>query len=309
MNFRYARHTNTLDPLVAFYTQVIGLEVLGTFTNHQAYDGVFLGLQNTDWHIEFTCSTEKVKYAPDPDDLLVFYVNTQEEINIIQKDAIAFGSEVAVSKNPYWHKNGIEINDPDGFGVVISIKQIPLTAKDDMTKLALSNNIQTWDSLVQHIKHLPYGRNANRKKLDLVLNEGKGTCSSKHALLKLLADQNNICGVKLILGSYKMTEKNTPCIGNILSENGFSYLPEAHCYLKINGKRLDVTHKNSSFSSIKNDIIEEIEIDPSQVDSFKVNYHKNFLENWSAENHPHISFDKIWSIRECCIEVLTKTLT
>ncbi|MFT6845971.1 MAG: hypothetical protein ACJAUV_002171 [Flavobacteriales bacterium] len=89
MTFRYARHTNELDPLVRFYTQVIGLEVLGSFTNHNAYDGIFLGLPKSDWHIEFTCSPEKVNHTPNSDDLLVFYVNTQEEINTLFVPVIA----------------------------------------------------------------------------------------------------------------------------------------------------------------------------------------------------------------------------
>ncbi len=43
MKFRYARHTDDIKPLINFYTQVIGLEVIGSFENHANYDGVFLG--------------------------------------------------------------------------------------------------------------------------------------------------------------------------------------------------------------------------------------------------------------------------
>ena len=35
MNFRYARHTNNLEPLIEFYTEIVGLEKLGEFKNEQ----------------------------------------------------------------------------------------------------------------------------------------------------------------------------------------------------------------------------------------------------------------------------------
>ena len=41
MKFRYARHTNNLDTLIDFYQNVIGLEKLGGFKDHNGYDGVF----------------------------------------------------------------------------------------------------------------------------------------------------------------------------------------------------------------------------------------------------------------------------
>ncbi len=62
MNFRYARHTNNLKPLIEFYTKVIGLEIIGNFENHDKYNGVFLGKQDLDWHLEFTESDEKVNH-------------------------------------------------------------------------------------------------------------------------------------------------------------------------------------------------------------------------------------------------------
>ncbi len=75
MKFRYARHTNNLKSITSFYTNIIGLEVLGSFENHSEYNGVFLGLSNQDWHIEFTQSDEKAAHHPDEDDLLVFYLS------------------------------------------------------------------------------------------------------------------------------------------------------------------------------------------------------------------------------------------
>ena len=123
MKFRYARHTNAIKPLVDFYTQIIGLEILGKFEKHSNYNGVFLGLKNLDWHLEFTESNEKVNHFPDEDDLIVFYINSKEELNSIIKNAKKLGFFTSKPKNPYWQENGIEIKDPDNFNVILTVKQ------------------------------------------------------------------------------------------------------------------------------------------------------------------------------------------
>lgn len=162
-----------------------------------------------------------------------------------------------------------------------------------------------FDALLEKVKHIPYGRNSNRTDFSLVLSENKGTCSSKHALLKDFADKNNISNVDLIIGIYKMNENNTK-IGSILSEHGIEYIPEAHCYLKINGKVVDATNPFSNFNNIKDSLLEEITIEPNQVGDFKVDYHKKFLKEWIFKNNINFSFEEIWEIREQCINNLSK---
>ena len=181
-----------------------------------------------------------------------------------------------------------------------------LTSKDKLTELAKSEGIETWNELTEFIKNLPYGRNKNRTDFGLVLSEKKGTCSSKHALLKSIADLNNVPNIDLVIGIYRMTELNTPKIGKELTKNLIGFIPEAHCYLKINGKRTDLTTKKSEFKKIEKDIIEETEIRPEQVSEFKVDYHKKFIESWLKETESEFEFDRIWQIREKCITNLTE---
>lgn len=181
-----------------------------------------------------------------------------------------------------------------------------LTSKDKLTELAKSKGIETWNELTEFIKNLPYGRNKNRTDFGLVLSEQKGTCSSKHALLKSIANLNNVPNIELIIGIYRMTELNTPKIGTELTYNSIEFIPEAHCYLKINGKRVDLTTKKSEFKKIEKDIIQEKEIEPEQVAEFKVAYHKKFIESWLKESDSEFEFDQIWQIREKCIENLTE---
>ncbi|MDR2205609.1 MAG: hypothetical protein LBE36_05585 [Flavobacteriaceae bacterium] len=185
------------------------------------------------------------------------------------------------------------------------IKKLAFNSNDELTALVKNKAIKNWSELIEFIRNLPYGRNLNREDFSLVITENKGTCSSKHAFLKKIADRNNFDNVKLILGIYKMNHRNTPKIGNILLDNGLEYIPEAHCYLKLNNKRIDITNKNSDIENLLKDIIEEIEIEPEQVNIFKTEYHRKHLKKWKQQENIKLSFNELWTIREKCIENLT----
>ena len=182
---------------------------------------------------------------------------------------------------------------------------MPLLSNDDLTLHLKKKGITTWNALTIYIKLLPYGRTANRTDLSLVLTEQKGTCSSKHAFLKQIADLNNLPNITLILGMYKMNSKNTPKIGNVLIENNIDFIPEAHCYLSVNGKRLDFTSRNSDFNRLKNDILLERDIEPFQVSEFKVDFHKAYIQTWIETDNIPYNFDEIWKLREACISTMS----
>ena len=123
MTFRYSRHTSDLQRIVKFYTEIVGLERLGGFENHDDYDGLFLRLPGQSWHLEFTSSKSKPNNKFDDDDILVFYLNSETELlgvgSRIEKGKILLEEP----KNPYWNKNGIMISDPDGFKIIFTVKQ------------------------------------------------------------------------------------------------------------------------------------------------------------------------------------------
>ncbi len=181
-----------------------------------------------------------------------------------------------------------------------------LTSNDPLTKLAKAKGVSSWNELTAYVSKLPYGRNKNRVDLSLVLTEEKGTCSSKHALLKKLADLNEVLGVRLILGIYKMTQTNTPDIGDELARHSIEYVPEAHCYLEIDGEKMDFTTHQSDFDRIRMAIVDEIEIAPEQVGVFKIEYHQHYIRKWLADTESQFTFDQFWSIREQCIENLSQ---
>jgi len=180
-----------------------------------------------------------------------------------------------------------------------------LNSSDSLTQLIREMGINNWEELCCFVQQLPYGRNANRSDFSLVLTERKGTCSSKHAFLKKVADLNRLPNIQLVIGLYRMSESNTLNIGSALQENGLTYLPEAHCYLNIEGKRVDWTNETADFSKIEADILEEIPIEAEQVGAYKVAYHQDYLKKWLLESRLPFDFNTIWVIRETCIENLS----
>ncbi len=120
MILRVARHTDNLARLTEFYCKVLNLEKLGSFENHDGYDGVFIGKPKLGWHLEFTCSSTKANHHFDEDNILVFYPSTQKEYHQLIENIDNYGIEKVEPLNPYWRKNGLMVLDPDGYKIIIS---------------------------------------------------------------------------------------------------------------------------------------------------------------------------------------------
>lgn len=119
MKFRKARHTHKLQEIKEFYMEIIGLEDLGGFEDHDGYEGIFLGFRGSDWHLEFTSSGTPAAHEFDEDDLFVFYTEYKSQFESIQDAIIKHHIPTLLAKNPYWNEKGILIRDPDNFNVVI----------------------------------------------------------------------------------------------------------------------------------------------------------------------------------------------
>jgi hypothetical protein len=183
-----------------------------------------------------------------------------------------------------------------------------IKASGTISTCFLSRNIGTFSLAASYIKQLPYQRNKNKEDLTTVFTDSHGTCSTKHAVLKQLATENNRDELQLILGIFKMNAINTPKISGILQEYAIRYIPEAHNYLKFEGHLLDYTFPNSAVATFKQEILEEHIIQPHQITDFKTAYHRAYLEKWLGRNFIPYSLDEIWSIRELCIQQLSKKI-
>ncbi|WGD34403.1 hypothetical protein [Olleya sp. YS] len=174
------------------------------------------------------------------------------------------------------------------------------------SKAFVDLEISTFQSALHYIHQLPYGRNTDRSDYNLVLKEQIGTCSTKHALLKQLAIDNKQDNVKLYLSIYKMNGLNTSGIASVLQQYNLDYIPEAHTYLKIEDRIVDVTRTDSSSHSFTDSILHEEVILPYQIGKYKINYHQNYLKHWLKSVKITYTLEEIWTIREACINALNQ---
>ncbi len=187
----------------------------------------------------------------------------------------------------------------------MNIPSFNINANKTLSILCQKNNIHEFNDLCHHVENIKYTRISNAHNLSLILEENCGTCSTKHAFLKQVALENNKNEIQLIVGIFKMNKFNTPAIKFILEKYNINYIPEAHCYLKINEIRFDFTKPEININDFKKDLLIEKEINPNQVGEWKSNYQKKFISNWLIEN-PSISYNlkEVWEIRELCIQAL-----
>ncbi|WP_299116625.1 hypothetical protein [uncultured Winogradskyella sp.] len=179
-----------------------------------------------------------------------------------------------------------------------------LSKDKTLSKLVIDLGITSFIDLYKHVHQLPYGRNSNRSDLELVIKEKMGTCSSKHAFLKQVAIENDFDKLSLWIGIYKMNAKNTKGINSVLDEYNLDYIPEAHCYLKYNNKRYDITFPESTSLKFEDSLLIEEEIVPEQIGIYKVKMHQEYLKKWVETSNIPYSFGDIWQIRENCILAL-----
>ena len=120
VQFRIARPTNKMDEIINFYGEGIGLQIIGSFENHEGYTGVMFGLPCKDYHLEFTAHKNGSPCpAPTKDNLLVFYIPDAKQIEDIANRLKAMNYLPTEPENPYWKEKGLTIEDPDGWRIVL----------------------------------------------------------------------------------------------------------------------------------------------------------------------------------------------
>lgn len=117
---RVARPTDRLAEVVRFYIAGLGLDKLGSFENHEGFDGVIIGVAGAPYHLEFTHQRgHAVGNAPTKENLLVFYLPDDGEWTSAVDRMVAAGYIPVPSLNPYWDRSGRTFEDPDGYRVVL----------------------------------------------------------------------------------------------------------------------------------------------------------------------------------------------
>ena len=117
---RVARPSDDIDALLPFSRDGLGLTVLHRFEDHDGFDGVMLGHERAPYHFEFTRARgHTAGRAPTEDNLVVFYLPDAGEWQAAVERMCTAGFAPVEAFNPYWDRDGLTFEDPDGYRVVL----------------------------------------------------------------------------------------------------------------------------------------------------------------------------------------------
>lgn len=185
------------------------------------------------------------------------------------------------------------------------MKNFAIKSSELISKALVEQGIKDFLSACEYVQKLPYGRTSSRTDFLTVLAEGKGTCSSKHGLLALLAEENNELEIELIMGIFLMSPETHSKLTEFFEDKIYKVIPEAHCYLRYKGERFDFTSKSSKIEIISSKLVREQRIEPHQVGDWKIKLHQDFMKKWlERQTDFTYPFEKLWRDREKCIALL-----
>lgn len=119
-HLRIARPVTDLAASQAMYCRGLGLRLIGSFEDHEGFDGVMLGTAGASYHFEFTHRrSHPVVPAPTAEDLLVLYLPSSPEWHEACANMLAAGFKRVASFNPYWDVRGRTYEDRDGYRLVL----------------------------------------------------------------------------------------------------------------------------------------------------------------------------------------------
>ena len=125
-HLRVARPVSDIERTREMYCRGLGLHVIGSFVDHDGFDGVMVGSPGAGYHFEFTRSrTRTVSPSPSVEDLLVLYIPDEREWLALCSSMQAAGFKQVGAFNPYWERAGRTYEDADGYRVVLEQTEHP----------------------------------------------------------------------------------------------------------------------------------------------------------------------------------------
>lgn len=119
-HLRIARPVTDLARARRMYCSGLGWIVLGSFEDHEGFDGVMVGPAGARYHVELTRRRNNpVVPRPTEEDLIVLYVPDREEWDRRCSAMRLAGFREVASLNPYWDHQGHSFQDPDGYRLVL----------------------------------------------------------------------------------------------------------------------------------------------------------------------------------------------
>lgn len=180
--------------------------------------------------------------------------------------------------------------------------QFQISGQSELSHDVRVRGFTSFRQLAEYVRALPYGRITESEDPCAVLHEKRGTCSSKHQLLAAVAQASGHAEIQLTVGIYAMCEENTPGVAATLNTAGVTSIPEAHCYLSVEGERLDFTGLAAGNSSPFAALISESVVCPFRLREIKAELHAQALTEWASVRGTTAEW--AWSVREACIAAL-----
>jgi hypothetical protein len=179
-----------------------------------------------------------------------------------------------------------------------------LEVSGPVTSYFLSRDIRRFTGACEHVRRLPYGRNLRKHDILCVIEEGCGTCSTKHALLWQLARENNAAGVRLMQAFFMLGTENAPSLAALLMAHGLQEIPEAHNYLRTPSGIVDCTGGEVLRTGGVR-MLDECEVTAEEIVKYKVTRHREYLRQWLTTTGSAMTLDEAWNLRESCIRRLS----
>ena len=106
-----------------------------------------------------------------------------------------------------------------------------------------ARGVLTFRDACRWVHALPYGRNPTTGSVLAPLADGCGTCVTKHGVIARLAEELSLDVYKHV-GFYRLNDAIVTGVEALLAPYGLSFIPQMHCFLEHDGRRVDLTEGN-----------------------------------------------------------------
>ena len=130
----------------------------------------------------------------------------------------------------------------DSYDKLPDAEIIPL---GDISKKFLDLKITSFKEACMFVHKMKYRPNTNINDKMILFKEKCGTCTTKHAVIALLAEELGIPLYKKVC-IYKFTEEITTGANTIMKKYEVPYIPMIHCFLVYERYQFDLTEGNNN---------------------------------------------------------------
>lgn len=124
-HIRIARPSRDLAAAERFWVSALGLTPVYRAEGGEApgeHALLMLGWPDAGWHLELVHEpAAPVEPRPTEEDLLVIYLAGAVPDELVAR-LVEHGGRRVASPNPYWNEWGVTIEDPDGYRLVLSVR-------------------------------------------------------------------------------------------------------------------------------------------------------------------------------------------